>query len=90
MNVCACGNPMVKGEPWCKLCWATWTTWFMRANGKWIHLEADRLYGLQAGQPICNCDACITQRAIQVHVDELERHRRDRVWEHLHEPHDQS
>lgn len=65
---------MVKGEPWCKRCWAVWSTWFMRAGGKWIDLTTGRQFvGSSTGVYPCDCDACKLQAAIQAHVDELER-----------------
>lgn len=65
MNVCACGNPMMKGEPWCKRCWAVWSTWFMRAQGKWINFET----GLRHQGEDCDCLACTNQKLTQHLVD---------------------
>lgn len=39
MSVCACGNTMLKGEPWCKRCWAFWSAWYVRTGGKWLTEE---------------------------------------------------
>jgi len=62
------------GAGWCQFCWARWSTWFMRAGGKWIHLPqglqcSSTCYG-DRGMP---CKDCRSQHMLQELVDEAEK-----------------
>lgn len=86
MNVCACGNLMVKSEPWCKRCWAFWNAWYMRVGGRWLEWTPDTPYvcypakwHVAPGFP-CDCERCVIQLNIQLHVDKLEDRAIRTIW----------
>jgi hypothetical protein len=60
---------------WCQLCWAKWSTWFMRAGGSWIDLE----HRIRCSVGVCEgdrgmpCKDCRQQHMLQELVDEAER-----------------
>lgn len=76
MSVCACGQLMEVGDGWCQRCWARWSTWFMRAGGRWIVLNGRPQAQCQSnctGDRGLPCKDCRSQHMLQELVDEAER-----------------
>lgn len=72
MAVCTCGRPMDLHAGWCQFCWAAWSTWFMRAGGRWLN-GSTTCFSTCTGDRGLPCKDCRSQHMLQELVDEAEK-----------------